>query len=287
MNEQGYIDMLKNIMEHGEDRVDRTGVGTRSIFAPVSLKFDLTNNKLPLLSSKKVPFKAVVKELLWFLKGETDANILKKQGVHIWDGNSSREFLDSRGLTDYPEGEIGPGYGFQWRNFGGNFYTKEKTGVDQIKYIQDTLISDPYSRRIFMTAWNPSDLDKMALVPCHVSAQFYVSKGDQLSCHMYQRSVDTFLGLPFNIASYAILTCILAKKCDLKPKELTISFGDAHIYNNHFTQVSTLLTRPLYDFPTIVLSDLVKQKDYSEITVDDFKVENYICGSTIKAPMAV
>ena len=294
MNEQGYINLLKNILENGSERIDRTGVGTISLFAPNSLKFDLSNNTLPLLTSKRVPIKTVIKELLWFLKGDTDAKLLQEQNVHIWDGNSTREFLDNRNL-DYPEGIFGPVYGWQWRHFGAEYnvdyadtskITTQIGGFDQITYIEHLLKNDPYSRRIFMTAWNANDLDKMSLTPCHVSCQFYVSDG-YLSCHMYQRSVDTFLGLPFNIASYAILTHIFAKKCNLKAKELTISFGDTHIYKNHIDQVKMLFDRELYDFPTMELDDSIISKDYNQIHIDDFKVNSYKCNSTITAKMAV
>lgn len=220
---------------------------------------------------------------------------MQQQNVHIWDGNTSREFLDNRNL-DYPTGLIGPGYGWQWRHFGAKYNIEYSDtskvskdiigGFDQIKYIENLLKNDPYSRRIFLTAWNAADLDRMALVPCHLSCQFYVSDGE-ISCHMYQRSVDTFLGLPFNIASYAILTNIFAKKCNLKTKELTISFGDTHIYKNHIDQVKTLIDRELYSFPTIELDDSIIDKDYHEINVEDFKILNYKSHSTIKAKMAV
>lgn len=300
-NEYGYLNLLRNVLNNGNDRIDRTGVGTRSLFAPLPLKFNLQNDTLPLLTTKKVPIKAVIKELLWFLRGDTDAKILQDQGVHIWDGNTSREFLDSRGLTDYPKGILGPGYGWQWRHFGAKYDVNyantseiENTsvigGFDQVKYIENLLKTDPYSRRIYLSAWNAADLDKMSLLPCHISCQFYVSDGpneSELSCHMYQRSVDTFLGLPFNIASYAILTHLLAKKCGLKAKELTISFGDTHIYNNHMDQVKMLFEREPYKFPTVQLDDSVIEKDYHDLVVDDFKILNYQSHSTIKAKMAI
>jgi len=297
-NEQGYLDLLNYIVKNGEERQDRTGTGTLSIFAPLPLKFDLSNGLLPLLTTKRVPIKAVIEELLWFLRGDTDAKILQEKGVKIWDGNSSRDFLDSRGLS-YPDGVLGSVYGFQWRHFGAKYKEEyadtsklpkevhEKIGgFDQVKYVEDLIKNDPTSRRIFMSAWNPFDLDKMALPPCHVSCNFYVSQGKYLSCHMYQRSVDMFLGLPFNIASYSILTCILAKKCGLEPKELTISFGDAHVYLNHLPQVKEQLSRVPYDSPTIQLAN-IKDKEYHELFLDDFKINDYKCHSRIIAKMAV
>ena len=294
--EKGYLDLLSNVLNNGQERIDRTGVGTISLFSPDQLRFDLTGNKLPLLTTKKVGYKTVIKELLWFLRGDTDANILKKQNVHIWDGNSSLEFIKSRNL-EYSEGIIGAGYGFQFRHFGAEYLekyadtskvdTSQIGGFDQVKYIENLLKTDPFSRRIFMSTWNPKDLDKMTLPPCHISANFYVDNQGGLGCHMYQRSVDTFLGLPFNIASYALLTILLAKKCNLKPKELIISFGDVHIYKNHVKQVETQLKRCVYDPPTVKVDDSVVTKDYHEITCDDFVVCNYLYHPNIKAEMAI
>jgi thymidylate synthase len=298
MNESSYLELLRNVLENGQERTDRTGTGTRSIFAPNSLRFDLTSDTLPLLTTKRVPFKAVVEELLWFLRGDTDAKVLQEKGVKIWDGNSSRDFLDSRGLKDYPTGVLGKVYGFQWRHFGAEYkveYADSRNipkgvhigGFDQIKYVENLIKNDPHSRRIYMSTWNSADLDQMALPPCHLSAQFYVDSNSELSCHMYQRSVDLFLGLPFNIASYAVLTNILAKKCGLKPKELILSFGDAHIYNNHILQVQEQLTRLPKKFPTIILDDSVIDKDYDLLELKDFSVIDYTSHPKIIAKMAI
>jgi thymidylate synthase len=301
MNEQGYIELLKNIIINGKIKKDRTGTGTLSIFAPNSLRFNLEQNTFPLLTTKRVPWKAVIKELLWFTRGDTDAHVLQAQGVNIWNGNTTREFLDSRGLVHLPEGSIGEGYGFQWRHFGAKYDSKygdtskmtndEKNdigGFDQLAYIEDLIANDPTSRRIFMSAWNPLGLSGMVLPCCHVSAQFYVdTETKHLSCHVYQRSADVFLGVPFNIASYATLVHILAARHGLEAKELILSFGDAHIYNSHMTQVEELLKRTSYEFPKIQLDKNLCSKDWSEMTIEDFNVKDYKCHSTIKAKMAI
>jgi thymidylate synthase len=217
-DESEYLLLLKKTLEKGQERNDRTGVGTFSIFGE-QLKFDISSS-IPLLTTKKIGWKSIIHELLWFLRGDTNANNLKEVGVNIWNGNTTREFLDSRGLTEYPVGDIGAGYGFQWRHSGAEYKTCNDDytgqGFDQILYIINELKTNPTSRRLYMTAWNPSFLNKMALPPCHVSAQFYVdidkvTNEQYLSCHMYQRSVDEFLGLPYNIFSYAVLTYIFAK----------------------------------------------------------------------------
>jgi len=288
-----YLNLLKKTLYFGEKRDDRTGTGTISLFGE-QLRFDISTS-VPLLTTKKMGPKSIIHELLWFLRGDTNANNLKAVGVNIWDGNTTREFLDSRGLTNYPDGDIGAGYGFQWRHFGTEYgtcvddYTGK--GVDQIAYILNELLINPTSRRMYITAWNPSALDTMALPPCHVSAQFYVNidktGAKHLSCHMYQRSVDQFLGLPYNIFSYSVLTYIMAKKTGMTPKELIISMGDTHIYNNHIDQVNEQLSRIPYSFPRLQLSDTIITKDFSEITIDDFTILGYVSHPTIKAPMAI
>jgi thymidylate synthase len=290
-----YLNLLKKTLYFGEKRDDRTGTGTISLFGE-QLRFDISKS-VPLLTTKKMGWKSIIHELLWFLRGDTNANNLKAVGVNIWDGNTTRDFLDARGLTEYPVGDIGAGYGFQWRHSGAEYttcngdYTGANAGVDQIAYILNELQTNPTSRRMYMTAWNPSALHKMTLPPCHVSAQFYVNfdkdGGKHLSCHMYQRSVDEFLGLPYNILSYSVLTYILAKKTGMQPKELIISMGDSHIYNNHVTQVAEQLERTPFSFPVLVLSDDIITKDFTEMTIDDFKLDNYQSHPAIKAPMAV
>jgi thymidylate synthase len=293
--DQTYTTLLKDILEYGSKRSDRTGTGTTSVFGR-QLRFDISGS-IPLLTTKYVPWKAVVKELLWFLRGDTDASKLAADGVRIWDGNTSREFLDGRGLSHLPEGDIGAGYGFQWRHFGGAYQTCKETydntiGYDQVAAVLEQLRHDPFSRRIFMSAWNPAVLKDMALPPCHVSAQFYVDEDQvtgqrHLSCHMYQRSVDTFLGLPFNIMSYATLTHILATLTDMHPKELIISTGDTHIYNDHIEQIKTQIERYPYSAPLLVIDPAIKEKRLEEITVDDFDVIGYFHHNVLKGKMAV
>jgi thymidylate synthase len=293
-NENEYLELLQKILKYGKTRKDRTGTGTLSIFGS-QLRFDISKN-VPLLTTKFVAWKAVIKELLWFLRGETDSKILESQGVKIWQGNTTRDFLDNRGLIHLPEGDIGAGYGFQWRYFGAEYthckddYTFQ--GYDQIASIIHQLKNDPYSRRIFMSAWNPIALDGMALPPCHVSCQFYVEEDEKgnrhLSCHMYQRSVDVFLGLPFNIFSSTVLTYILAKMCGMIPKELIISTGDTHIYKNHLDQIKTQLSRDLKSPPVLKINrELNDITDIERLTIEDFELENYIYHPAIKGDMAI
>lgn len=291
--EEEYLRVVRKVLKKGKLRDDRTGTGTISLFGE-QMRFDISK-KVPLLTTKFVPWKTVIKELLWMCRGETDANILQKQGVHIWDGNSTREFLDSRGLTDLPDGDIGGGYGHVWRHCGADYKTCHDDysgkGIDQLAMIEQSLKTDPMSRRHFMTAWYPPGLSRMALPPCHVSVQFYVDVDEDgskhLSTHMYQRSVDTFLGSPFNIFSYTVLTYILAKKCGMTPRELIVSTGDTHIYKDHVEQVKEMLERTPYELPSLVVHDSVATKDWSEISVDDFHVIDYRYHPVIKAKMSV
>lgn len=291
--EYTYLNLLQKVLETGKMREDRTGTGTLSIFGE-QMRFDISDS-IPVLTTKFIPWKSCIKELLWFLKGQTDVSILQSQGVKIWDGNSSREFLDNRGLQHLPEGDIGAGYGFNWRHFGATYKTCKDNytnqGFDQIKFIINELKTNPFSRRLYMTAWDPSKLDEMALPPCHLSAQFYVDVDEYnnkyLSCQMYQRSVDTFLGCPWNIMSYAVLTHIFAKICDMKPKELIMCLGDTHIYTNHIEQVKEQITRKPYPFPRLVLNDNIKHKTIDEICIEDFELIDYQYHPSIKAVMAI
>lgn len=288
INDIKYLKLLHTVSTKGCERADRTGTGTISLFGK-QLCLDISNT-VPILTTKMVAWKSCIKELLWFLNGCTDANVLKQQGVHIWNGNTTRDFLDSRGLSHLPEGDIGCGYGFQWRHFGDAYKTckDEYTGgFDQIKYIIEQLKTDPYSRRIFMSSWNPQHMSQMALPPCHVSAQFYVDNERGLSCHMYQRSVDCFLGLPFNIFSYTVLTYILATICDMKPKELVISMGDTHIYKDHLEQVNKQLERIPIVPPKLVVNPRIKDIPLSDISVDDFDVIGYFHHEQLKGNMSV
>lgn len=288
-----YLDLLNKILKEGRRRDDRTGTGTLSIFGQ-QMRFDISKT-IPILTTKFVPWKSCIKELLWFLKGQTDVSILQKQGVRIWDGNSSRAFLDERGLHHLPEGDIGPGYGFNWRHFGADYHTCKddyhQQGFDQVQFILDELKTNPNSRRLYMTAWDPSKLSQMALPPCHLSAQFYVDFDEDgtkhLSCQMYQRSVDTFLGCPWNIMSYAVLTHVFAKMTNMKPKELIMCLGDTHIYTNHVDQVNEQLTRTPYPFPTLKLKETISLKSVDELTIDDFELLDYQYHPAIKATMAI
>jgi thymidylate synthase len=295
MDEHKYLALLIDVLENGSKREDRTGTGTLSVFGR-QLRFDISGTTCPIITTKRVPWKQCIEELLWFLRGDTDSKILEEKNVNIWKGNSSREFLDNRNLFNLREGDIGPGYGFQWRHYGapykGCHVDHSDTGVDQVKNVIETLKSNPFDRRIILTAWNPVATNKMALPPCHCFAQFYVDVGSdgrkKLSCHMYQRSVDTFLGFPWNIMSYSVLTKIIALKCDMDAKELVISTGDTHIYSSHVKQVRTQLKRdPSERFPDLILDSCIKEKDFSEITLEDFELIGYKPLEAIKAEMAI
>lgn len=292
--ERVYLTMLENILDKGILREDRTGTGTLSLFGD-QVRFDISTN-IPILTTKFVPWRMVVEELLWFMRGDTNSKNLEAKNINIWKGNTSREFLDGRGLTHLPDGDIGCGYGFQWRHFGGEYINCHSkydatNGFDQLQNVINLLRNDPFSRRILMTAWNAKDIDKMALPPCHNQVQFYVTVdaagAKHLSCHMYQRSVDTFLGFPWNILSYSVMTYILAMKADMKPKELIISTGDTHIYRNHITQVQAQLQRKPLPWPIMKLSAGIKDKAIEEITIDDFNVSGYFHHQAISANMAV
>ena len=290
MEECKYISLMDNIIQNGEFREDRTGTGTRSIFGS-QIKFDISEY-CPVMTTKKIPWKHCIEELLWFLRGDTDVTKLSKKGVKIWNGNSSRDFLDNRNLHHLEEGDIGPGYGFQWRHSGAEYKSCKSNydgmGVDQIETIIKMLKEDPFSRRIILNAWNPSNIDEMSLPPCHCFAQFYVSNDKQLSCHMYQRSVDTFLGFPWNILSYSVLTKILAMKAGLKPKELIISTGDTHIYSNHIDKALLQISRvPSLNFPKLVLDESIKDKNFEDISIDDFDLLDYNPCAAIMASMAI
>lgn len=285
--ESQYINLIKHILENGISKDDRTGVGTLSIFS-YNMTFNLRES-FPLLTTKKVYWKGVVEELLWFISGSTNSNILKEKGVKIWEGNSSREFLDSRGLSHYDQGDIGAGYGFQWRHFGAkytNMYDNyEGKGIDQLKDVIYKIKNTPDDRRIIMSAWNPTDLDKMALPPCHIFVQFWVDTNKkELHSQMYQRSCDVGLGVPFNIASYSLLTCIIAKLCDLTPGDFHYCMGDTHIYKNHIDAMKLQITRDPYDFPKINIKAIT---DIDNITADDIELIDYKYYENIKMNMAV
>jgi len=300
--EHKYLNLMEDILRNGNTRDDRTGTGTISVFGR-SMRFDISKS-IPLLTTKRVPFKMVLEELLWFCRGDTDAKLLQEKGIHIWDGNTSREFLDGRDLTWYPEGVLGAGYGWQFRFSGASYHpdyadTSKLTpelratigGFDQLGYVENLLKTDPMSRRIMISIWNPIDFEKTALVPCHFCIMFYVkinSCGEKiLNAQFVMRSNDFLLGNPFNIASYATLVYILAKRCGMKPGELLYTGNDVHIYSNHLEAVTTQLSRDPRPLPTISVSDSVIDKDWSMLTVDDVKLIGYFPHAGIKAKMAI
>ncbi|MBQ4298731.1 MAG: thymidylate synthase [Bacteroidales bacterium] len=261
-----YLDLLRHIREHGVLKEDRTGTGTQSVFG-YQMRFNLEDG-FPLLTTKKVHLKSIIYELLWFLSGDTNIKYLKDHGVSIWD-----EWADENG-------ELGPVYGHQWRSWP----TPDGRTIDQISMIIDTIKHNPDSRRILVSAWNPAEVDKMALPPCHCLFQFYVAEG-KLSCQLYQRSADVFLGVPFNIASYALLTMMLAQVCGLKPGEFIHTTGDTHIYRNHFEQVALQLSREPRPLPKMLLNPDVKS--LFDFKYEDFTLEGYDPWPAIKAPVAV
>lgn len=263
---QQYLDLLRHIRDNGTEKTDRTGTGTKSVFG-YQMRFDLQQG-FPLVTTKKVHLKSIIYELLWFLKGETNIAYLKEHGVKIWD-----EWADENG-------ELGPVYGKQWRSWEG----ADGKVVDQVSDLINQVKKNPDSRRLIISAWNVAELPKMALMPCHTMFQFYVANG-KLSCQLYQRSADVFLGVPFNIASYALLTMMIAQVCDLEPGEFIHSFGDVHIYNNHMEQVNLQLTRTPYPLPTMKLNPAVK--NIFDFNFEDFTLENYQSHPAIKAPVAV
>lgn len=263
---QQYQQLLQHILDNGVHKSDRTGTGTISTFG-YQMRFDLQKG-FPLVTTKKVHLKSIIHELLWFLKGETNIASLKEAGVSIWD-----EWADENG-------ELGPVYGKQWRSWEG----PNGEVIDQISDVIAQIKKNPDSRRLIVSAWNVADLPKMALMPCHTIFQFYVAE-NKLSCQLYQRSADVFLGVPFNIASYALLTLMIAQVCDLEPGEFIHTFGDVHIYSNHMEQVKLQLSREPYPLPTMKLNPAVK--DIFEFQFADFSLENYQSHPAIKAPVAV
>lgn len=289
--DEEYLSLVKKVLDQSKEiRMDRTSTGTYSIFGE-QISFDISKF-IPILSTKRVPWKSCIEELLWFMRGDTDANILKDKGVNIWNLNSTKDFQNKVGLGHLEEGDCGANYSFQWRYCGQEYKScksvyEKNTKYDQINNIINQLKKDPFSRRIFMSAWNPCDLDKTVLPPCHVSVQFYVDNQYNLSCHMYQRSCDVFLGLPWNILSYSILTYILAKKCNMKPNRLIISFGDTHIYSNHIEQIKTQLDRSYLSPSILEIKDIVKQKNIEEIDISDFDIIGYFPHKSIQGDMSV
>jgi len=299
--EYQYLNLIEKILENGVWEEGRNG-RTKSIFGE-TMRFSLQDGKMPILTTKKTAWKTCLKELLWFISGETDNRLLKKQGVHIWDANASREFLDSRGLTLTQEDIIGPAYGYQWRYFNANYNcfngkrlydpdepdifseSKSVKGIDQLQQIIDAL-KDPQqrtSRRLIMTAWNPCQLDQMALPPCHILCQFNVHDGNKLSCAMIQRSNDECCGTPFNIASYSFLTHLLAKHCGLEAYEFVYFMGNCHLYENAIDAAKLQITREPYPFPTVSIKQI--RENINDYQVEDFEIHNYQSHEAIKVAM--
>jgi len=261
-----YHDLMKHILENGVEKGDRTGTGTKSVFGH-QMRFDLSEG-FPVVTTKKLHLRSIIHELLWFLKGDTNIKYLKDNGVRIWD-----DWADD-------DGDLGPVYGYQWRNWpDGNGGT-----IDQITKLIDQIKNNPNSRRLIVSAWNVADVDHMALPPCHTFFQFYVADG-KLSCQLYQRSADVFLGVPFNIASYALLVLMVAQVCDLKPGDFVHTFGDAHLYSNHFEQTELQLSREMRPLPVMELNPLVK--NIFDFKYEDFELTGYDPHPHIKAAVAV
>ena len=262
-----YLDLVRRVLEEGEPRPDRTGVGTRSLFGH-QMRFDLADG-FPLLTNRKIHLRSIVHELLWFIRGETNVRYLHENNVTIWD-----EWANA-------EGELGPVYGKQWRRW----EASDGRVIDQLGGVIEQIKRDPYSRRLIVNAWNVADIPKMALAPCHVMFQFYVTGSGRLSCQLYQRSADLFLGVPFNIASYALLTHMIAQVTDLKPGEFIHTLGDAHLYENHLDQARELLSRPSRKLPRLSLNPAIR--DINDFTFEDIEVNDYDPHPPIKAPVAV
>ena len=288
--EKQYLNLVKQVLKYGDNKVGRNG-GTKSIFG-TQMRYDLRNNIIPLLTTKKVAWKTCLRELLWFVRGSTNNNELNDKNVHIWDKNSTQEFLKSRGIMNNKEGDLGPIYGHQWRFFNAKYndYNTDYSnqGVDQLQNIIDALngthpTEDKYSRRLIVSAWNPCQLDEMALPPCHVLFQFYVNQKDELSCSLYQRSGDIGLGVPFNIASYSFLTHLIAKHCNMKTGDFIHTIGDCHIYDDHYDALEEQIKREPFEFPTLDITN--KRSNINDYIETDFIVKDYKFHSKLNMEM--
>lgn len=285
LEEKSYLKLMEKILNEGEDVIDRTQVGTKFIFGE-QLTFSLKENKLPLLTTKKVFFKGIVEELLFFLRGDTDTKKLESVGVNIWKGNTSREFLDNKGLSNLPEGSLGKGYGYQWRNF-------NSEGIDQLYNLIKSIRENPFGRKHLIVAWNPAQLKEMALEPCHYAMEFNVHTNNSLSCKFNQRSCDYFLGVPFNICSYSLMTKIIANACNLDSNKVIFSGGNIHLYSNHLDQAKEQLTREPFEFPTCKIKNVYSEsieetiKNIEDLKLEDFVVEGYNCHKPLNAKMAI
>ena len=280
--EYQYLSLIKKIIKNGIQEKGRNGITYTRIGG--MMRFSLEDNKIPIMTTKKLAWRVCLKELLWFMNGDTDNELLQQQNVKIWNDNATREFLDSRGLHHLRENDLGPVYGHQWRSWNAP-YSREfgcledyrGKGIDQLQNIIDDIneskITGETSRRMIMTAWNPEQIEEMALPPCHVLSQFHITEGNKLSCTLYQRSADMGLGVPFNIASYSFLTHILAKHCDLEAKEFIHFIGNAHIYDDHIDVLEQQLLNEPYDPPDLIISE--KKENIDDYKFEDFTIENY------------
>jgi len=279
---RAYLDLLRNVLENGATREDRTGTGTRSLFG-YQLRIDLRDG-FPLLTTKKVHLKSIIHELLWFVSGQTHVSHLQEVGVSIWDEWATAEQTARFGRK---EGDLGPVYGHQWRNFGATERADgsyESDGFDQLSYVLEQIRDNPDSRRLIISGWNPLEAERVALPPCHTLFQFYVSEG-RLSCQLYQRSADVFLGVPFNIASYALLTMMIASVSDLEPGDFIHTFGDVHLYSNHVDQARLQLSRRPRPLPTMIIDPSVRS--LFDFRYQHFQLKDYLPHAAIKAPVAV
>ncbi len=289
IGEVQYLNLIKHILKNGTKEVGRNGTTYTSIGH--SMRFSLNNNEIPIMTTKRLAWKTCLKELLWFMNGKTSNTLLKNQNVKIWNGNATREFLDSRGLHHLKEDDLGPVYGHQWRFFNAKYndcntdYTNK--GVDQLGGIINSLKdeNERSSRRLIMSAWNPQQINEMALPPCHVMCQFHVINNKSLSCTMYQRSGDVGLGVPFNIASYSFLTHLLAHHCGLEAKEFIHFIGNAHIYDDHVNSLEKQINRKPYSQPTLLIKN--KHPNIEDYSMDDFQVNDYVSYRKIKMDMRV
>jgi len=289
--ERQYLSLIKNIIDNGVKEVGRNGTTYSEIGG--MMRFSLKDNTIPLMTTKKLAWRTCLKELLWFVKGDTSNDNLQKDNVTIWNGNATREFLDSRGLYNLKENDLGPVYGHQWRFWNANYENSETNykgkGIDQLQNIIDEIKyckeNNETSRRIIMSAWNPEQIDEMALPPCHVLSQYHITEGNKLSCSLYQRSGDMGLGIPFNIASYSFLTHLLAKHCDLEAGEFVHFIGNMHIYDDHIEVLKEQIVKPPFDFPKLYINE--KNKNIEDYKFNDFKIKNYKFHKQLKMKMRV
>ena len=287
-SEYQFLDLVKSVVSNGDVKDDRTGVGTMSKFG-AHFEFDISTT-VPAITTKKLLLDAVIKELLWMISGSTNSKKLEEQGVNIWKSNSSRSFLDLNNLNYYSEGDIGPLYGFQWRHWGQQYFgcqaDYKNTGIDQLKWVINEIRTNPSSRRLIVNSWNVSQLNEMVLPPCHLLYQFNVS-GQYLDCQVYQRSADLFLGVPFNMLFYSVLTYMIAHVTGLKPRKLMFSFGDAHVYNNHMEAVSKMLSKTPKPWARLMFENMNDIREIDDFRFENIKILGYKAWEYISAPMAV